>query len=78
MEQFGVDKLLHITIAGWIVAIFCYFGTLSGLIGLLIVSLIAIIKEKKIDNYKDMTDAYWSIFGGILSFIFYIIYKILI
>lgn len=78
MEQFGVDKLLHITVAGWIVAVFCYFGTLSGLIGLFLVSIVAILKEQKIDNYKDMTDAYWSIFGGILSFIFYIIYRILI
>lgn len=78
LEGFGVDKLLHITVAGWVVAIFCYFGMLSGLIGLLIVSLIAIIKEQKIDKYKDMIDAYWSIFGSLISIIFYIIYQILI
>lgn len=73
VEKVGVDKLLHFLVTAWIVAEAKCFGWIPMLIAFVILVGLGIYKEKKLDVYTDYIDLKWSVYGGLISIILYLL-----
>lgn len=73
VEKFGVDKLLHYTVGGWLTAIGSLFGWIGLLAGLVLVVILSFIKES-LDDKSDKKDILAGVLGGITMTIIYLIY----
>ena len=69
IEKFGVDKALHFTLGGWIVAIFSPLGVIATSLTYVFLLLISIAKEKWMDEYEDKKDIVAAMIGGTISYI---------
>ena len=69
IEKFGVDKALHFTLGGWIVAIFSPLGVIATSLAYVFLLLISIAKEKWMDEYEDKKDIVAAMIGGTISYI---------
>lgn len=79
IDKYGIDKVLHficgalivelVTMCGVLYADFegCFIGSL---IGMVVVYLISIIKEKWLDDYYDQLDIEYAMMGSISAVIF--------
>ena len=78
IEKFGADKLLHFLTTAWLVSEAKVFGINAMMITYLVVVILGIIKEIKLDDYIDTRDIIASVAGGFVSVILYIINMYLI
>lgn len=77
MEEVGVDRLLHFFIAAWLVAEAKIYGVDIAAYTFVGVSILAVVKELKVDEDSDLKDAWASVLGGFLSMVLYVIYDCL-
>ena len=73
VEKFGADKLLHFLVTAWIVAEAKCFGWIPMIITFIILISLGIYKEKKLDTHADYIDLKWSVYGGLISIILYLL-----
>lgn len=74
IEKFGADKLLHFLTTAWLVSEAKVFGINAMIITYFVVVILGIIKEIKLDEYRDNCDIIASAAGGFVSVMFYIIW----
>lgn len=72
VEKFGADKLLHFLLGWVIVSIGSPFGYIGIVIGIILVGVLSMIKEYKLDAVKDMKDLIAGILGAVSSSIYFI------
>lgn len=72
IEKVGVDKLLHFLVTAWLVAETKVYGVVTTIIVFLLIVILGIIKEKKLDLNPDYSDLKWSIYGGLVSMCLYV------
>lgn len=72
IERFGVDKVLHFAVCGWVESICCYFGIGGMMWGLLVVFALSVIKEL-VDDIFDWRDIIAGMLGGIAAGLIYLI-----
>lgn len=72
IEKVGVDKLLHFLVTAWLVAEAKAYGVVTTIIVFLLIVILGIIKEKKLDLNPDYSDLKWSIYGGLVSMCLYV------
>lgn len=73
VAKYGIDKMAHFSLGGWIVSEFKMYGLVSMMIGYFILFAISIIKEKKDESGYDETDIKFALYGGFISIILYFI-----
>lgn len=73
----NVERVLHFFFAAWFVAEFKFFGCIYMIIGLILISLLSLFKEKCLDSYFDNGDFFASILGGLFSVLIYYLNNIL-
>lgn len=76
-NKIGVDKFLHLFLAGWLTQIGGLFGLLGIIIAPIIVMLFGFLKEKYLDNTFDKNDIIANLFGCILATIINVLILIL-
>lgn len=74
VNKFGADKLLHFLIAAWIVSEAKIYGIAAMLITAVIVLLLSVIKEVKLDGYASADDILATMCGCITSIGLYILW----
>lgn len=74
VNKFGADKLLHFLVAAWIVSEAKIYGTAAMLITTVIVLLLSVIKEVKLDSYASANDVLAAMCGCITSIGLYILW----
>lgn len=72
VEKVGADKLLHFLLTAWLVAEAKVYGELIMLLVFIVIILVGIYKEKKLDVKADYADVKWSIYGGLCSWLLYL------
>lgn len=77
IEKVGVDKLLHFLVTAWLIAEAKVYGVVTMIIVFLLIVILGIIKEKKLDVNPDYSDLKWSIYGGLVSMCLYAASKLL-
>lgn len=77
IEKVGVDKLLHFLVTAWLVAEAKVYGIVTTIIVFLLIVILGIIKEKKLDLNSDYSDLKWSIYGGLVSICLYAVSSLL-
>lgn len=76
-EKVGVDKVLHFAFGGWITAKFCESGIiLAAVIGILLVGIVSIIKER-LDEKFDWKDIAAAMLGGVVELVTWYIITII-
>lgn len=79
IEKVGIDKVLHFICGALIVELSAMCGVLyadfegcfiGSLIGLLVVYLLSIVKEKLLDDYYDQLDIDYAMMGSISAVMF--------
>lgn len=77
LGKIGVDKMLHFAFGGWITAKFCESGIiLAAVIGILLVGIASIIKER-LDEKFDWKDIAAAMLGGLLELVSWYLIKII-
>lgn len=76
VERFGVDKVLHFAVCGWVESICCFFGFGGMMWGLLVVFALSVIKEL-IDGIFDWRDIIAGVFGGIVAGLAFLMFLLL-
>lgn len=76
-KNLGVDKLLHFLGGGWIVSMFTPFGWCGLIIGFILMLILSLIKELFLDDFFDKGDIIAGCFGGVISIILFVIFKLL-
>lgn len=76
-NNLGSDKLLHCAIFGWAVALASLFGFYVSLGVFFALLILSIIKENKLDSFRDKKDTLFGCIGGgislIISFILFLL-----
>ena len=73
VEKFGADKLLHFLLGWVIVSLGSPFGHIGIVIGIILVGVLSMIKEYKLDAVKDMKDLIAGILGAVISSIYFVL-----
>lgn len=60
INRIGLDKLCHFFLAGWITTFGLSFAWWVGILFALIITLLELIKEKKIDSKFDIVDVIYT------------------
>lgn len=77
IDKIGVDKMLHFAFGGWITAKFCETGIiLAAVIGILLVGIASIIKER-LDEKFDWKDIAAAMLGGVVELVTWYIITII-
>lgn len=76
IERFGVDKVLHFAVCGWMESICCFFGIGGMMWGLLVVFALSVLKEL-IDGLFDWRDIIAGMLGGIVAGLVYLTFLLL-
>lgn len=72
VERFGVDKVMHFAVCGWMESICCFLGIGGMMWGLLVVFAMSVIKEL-IDGIFDWHDIIAGVLGGIVAGLIYLV-----
>lgn len=67
IEKVGTDKLLHFLVSAWVVSLAGYFGDISATIAFILMFILGITKEQKLDNQADYWDLGCAMIGGAIS-----------
>ncbi len=73
VEKFGADKLLHFLLGWVIVSMGSPFGYIGIVIGVILVGILSIIKEYKLDTANDTKDMIAGILGAVISGIYFVL-----
>jgi hypothetical protein len=73
VNKFGYDKVMHFLLGGWITSICSPFGWVGIIIGILIVLILSIVKEKFFDTVFDWKDIFAAMIGCVISVLIYLI-----
>lgn len=71
-EKVGADKLLHFLLTSWLVAEAKVYGLIAMLLMFILILILGLIKEVKLDVNADYSEWYWSVYGGLVSICLYI------
>lgn len=69
-ETIGADRMLHFCVGMLIPLLFLPFGIFAVWSAALLVSIMAMIKERVFDDVPDMTDFFYSVGGAFVTIIY--------
>lgn len=69
INKIGLDKLCHLFLAGWVTTFGLSIAWWTGILFALIITLLEIIKEKKLDEKFDVVDVIYTEAGCGIAFL---------
>lgn len=63
----GIDRVAHFTLSGLVVAVAAFFGWWPMAGAFVLMTILAAVKELKLDAYPDWWDFFASVAGGLLA-----------
>lgn len=67
VEKVGTDKLLHFLVSALVVSLAGHFGDISATIAYVLMFILGITKEQKLDDQVDYWDLGYAMIGGAIS-----------